>query len=250
MTPLLHQQGKNAEVVAFGADRLPAGKGINKTELKPDAQAALAGVVSCEHLSPDGKFLYFLELEKKQVVKLGTDLASKAIQQDLDGKPIALAVSPNGGALYVAMAGKDGKGRLVTIDAATMKVTANVALGQAVYDLAAGPEGDVVITGEKSVIWASATALARPKRQLNTFGMKYAVRATANGKLAVLCPMARGDFTLRVWPLDGTPGGVINLTKAGPIAPQGGDFDLSSDGSLVLLRSGLLITVPAKWLPK
>ncbi len=247
-----HPRGRNVAVLMFALDKFKGDgklKGPKGPILAADKQSNVTGTVFCPRLSPDGKHLYWLDADARQVVKFGTGLEGKPETLDLKANPVALALSPDGRTLYAVIEGAVRRGTLVTIDAATMKTTATRPLGQEVYDVAAGADGDVVLAGADKLVWASAATPDRPKRQQLTAGRRYRVETAAAGKLAVLCPDVSGEVELLVWPLDGRGGGRVTVTSAGR-APQGGDFSITPDGSRVALRSGDIVTLPAKWVPK
>jgi DNA-binding beta-propeller fold protein YncE len=250
--PAPHPRGQGVAVLVFGLDKFTAGaKPVGlKPSFMPDKQARVTGTVFCPRLSPDGKHLYWLDAETKQVVKFGTDLEGKPETLDLKGAPLALALSPDGKTLYALTDAVAGRSVLVIIEAGGMKAALTKVLTEQVHDVAAGPDGDVVLAGAGSLVWVSATTPTKAKRRVATGGKRYRVEASADGRVAVLCPEGTGETVLIFWPLTDGLGGRVTIPAGTTRATQGGDFSLSADGSRVALRSGEVVTVPSRWLPK
>jgi WD40 repeat protein len=248
-----HPRGEDAAILTFNLSQItePAKEKLPKAalELKARKEVPIPGVVFCPRLSPEGKALYWLDATGRQVMKLSTSLDGKPEALALEAVPEALALSPDGRSLYAVVEGLPGRSSLVTIDAATMKAVARKELGQRVQDVAAGAEGDVLLSGDDSLVWASAATPDRAKKRAPTGGVRYRVEASADGKLAVWCPETSGDFKILAWPLDGRPGGVIAVSTKGRI-PLGGDFTLTPDGTRIILRGGDVLAVPARWAPR
>jgi hypothetical protein len=243
-----HPRGKGVSVLVYPLDRFAAGAKAAGKALEPERTFKLDGTVCCPLLSPDGSTIHYLDPSARQVVTMNTSGGERKVIKLGDWEAFALALSPDGKTLCALADGPGGNSRLLHLDAEGLKVASALDVGQEAYDLALLADRRVAIAGRDRLVVAGLSTPDRPTRKADAAGVRHDVRAAADGRLAVFCPHRAGELVLHVWPL-GKPGGRLTVS-AKTRKPMGGDFAISADGSRIILRSGDVVNVPERWLPR
>jgi YVTN family beta-propeller protein len=116
---------------------------------------------------PDGKWIYVLNNEGITIIDVASDLPESNIElppmsDGSRGIPKALACSPDGSLLYIALATAES-GEVLSIDTRSKKVTAGTKVGADPSGIAVSPDGGTIFTadyGSNSVSILQASPLS------------------------------------------------------------------------------------------
>lgn len=117
---------------------------------KPDRVLPLGGVAARMIASPDGKWLYFLDVHNQALRRIDQDTGAldEAKVDGLSPKTVACCLTPNGKKLYCCSMSN----RIEVIDAATFRKTGTVMLDRGEpTDIAAYDAGQVLLVGLKQI---------------------------------------------------------------------------------------------------
>jgi WD40 repeat protein len=219
--------------------------------LKPVVSVALGGTLAGPVLSPDGRWLYVLNRTDGRLLRLDTAALRTAASAPVP-ETAAFALAHDGRSLYVAAAAqdRDAAGVLYALDPATLAVRRTVPLATVPYDLAAGANGVVYVSGGGTG-WTDVSVVdAEHGRTLARWGGVWA------RSLLALTP----DGTRLLTSTQGvTPGRVEALPIPEPITDRptaaaapaesrvGGSITITPDGRFALCQTGTVLRLsPAR----
>jgi WD40 repeat protein/mono/diheme cytochrome c family protein len=213
--------------------------------LRPLAVASLGGTLGALMLSPDGSTLYYLNASEGKAGRL--DAATLKIARELrlaDGTEL-LVLGRDGKQLY-AMAPSARQARVQVIDAAKMELARTFTVAVEPYDVAAGDNGLLFLTGaagdwsEISVVDANKQSVAARwggvwrrsfvKLTPDATRLYYSSQGVSPGKVEGLVVPKN---------LDEKPA-VYASPEVGK-HPLGGDFVISPDGKFLLCKTGTVL---------
>jgi YVTN family beta-propeller protein len=97
-----------------------------RAQLKPAMEGYAGPATRTIALSPDGKFVYAAVNKDSKIVVLDAESLQAVATVDADSYPVGLAVSPDGGQLWVTAQGRDGRGgNSVSVYAVTTRLASN-----------------------------------------------------------------------------------------------------------------------------
>jgi WD40 repeat protein/mono/diheme cytochrome c family protein len=223
-----------------------------RTEVRPPAPGPLrpgrvipvGGTVGSLLLAPDRTALYYLNLTDTRLGRV--DLATMKRDHELrllDGTE-ALSLTPDGTTLYAVVPGRDGK--LQVIDARSLELRKTLAIPGVAYDVAAGDNGVVYLSGG-SGDWTDVIVLDADR---GTVLARWGGVWTRS-----LLQLAPDQKRLYVSTQGVTPGLIEGLSlparlDAKPTAyrspaagkhPLGGPFSVTPDGKYLLCRTGTVL---------
>ncbi len=224
------------DLLARGEPRAPAA-----TPLRPAAVVPLGGDVSRLLAAPDRDALYYLvhRPDGDRVGRLPTSSPADEVRWQADGAVTALALSPDGAALYAA-----GPGVVRVLDPGTLEVRRSVAIEPTAFDLAADNGGRLFVTEVGQ--WTSITVV--DSRQGETIGHwnprmhgRIYLQVTPDATRLYLGTSAPISNSLHCW-LVQKPGGAMppQFSHAGSdsTGPVRGEFFITPDGRHLVNRHG------------
>jgi WD40 repeat protein/mono/diheme cytochrome c family protein len=223
-----------------------------KGELRPSAVISVGGTIAGMHLSPDRRWLFYLNLTAGAVGKVDAQTARRVKVLRLAEGTETLSLTPGGKTLVATApaADKQGHSLIQVIDPAKLELRKSFAVPVAVYDAAAGDGGVVFVSGaagdwtdiaavdwnKQAVVarwggvWTrSLLQLSRDQRRLY-----YSSQGVTPGKLEAL-----------VLPVKFDEQPVTYKASLPPQQPLGGDFVLSPDGRFLLCKTGTVVRLTA-----
>ncbi len=156
----------------------PAGKGVDipvGDDLKVLATLSLKAAIADLILSPDGGYLYALDLSEGKVYQLKPDTLEIAAQADVPDNAVTMCLSPNGSTIYVG--GRDPNlqkpgGTVQVISTSGMKVSTTFSVPFSIHQLAATNTGTLAATGVGQ--WGGFALIDPAKKNLTaTVNMIY-----------------------------------------------------------------------------
>ncbi len=217
--------------------------------LRPSATASVGGKLGALLLSADRSALYYLNLGEGKVGRLDAVTLKRDKELRLDEKTETLVQSRNGKWLY-AVAPADRQARIQVIDAAKMELTKTFTVPVEPFDVAAGDNGFLYISGaagdwtdiavidtNKGTVatrWGGVWARSFLKIAPEGNRLYFSTQGVSPGKLEGL-PIPRT--------LDEKPTAYVT-SEVGKHA-LGGDFILSPDGKFLLCETGSVLTLSA-----
>jgi hypothetical protein len=221
--------------------------------LRPAATVPLNARFACLLPSPDGRWLYFLDVREEHRPQLGR-IDTAACQLDLL-KPLpprtaALCLTPDGKTLYAGVApdpytipdNPTPRGRVLKIDAKQLEILSTVTVPSAPFDVAVTGAGLLPVSNGSGGI-SQLIFLDVPANKLRKLGGGYRAeyfRVTSDGKYLLTSP--RGTTPARVEVFNLAPG--VNVRKGVaqvlPLPEQSdpSPFYLTPDDAFVLLPGG------------
>ncbi len=228
--------------------------------LQPAARLALRASVPALHLSPDGEFLFALDMSEGRVLKIRASDLGIAASAEVSADCAAMAVSAKGDRLYVAARGARAqsqgdnprwKGRLTVFDAALAKQGEFEFDGDP-YDLAVTNSGLVLVVAYSD---ASASLLIDTARKVPpvkigsspTHGFVRTHPDQARFYFGTLASSPRDFGALYLTGDANTPNPDLPSVRYSNRGRQefGGPFVISPDGSLLFGSHGAVLRIGA-----
>ncbi len=223
-----------------------------KGEWRPSAVLSVGGAIAGMHLSPDRRWLFYLNLTAGAVGKVDTQTARRVKVLRLAEGTDTLSLTPDGKTLVASApaADKSGHSLIQIIDPQKLELRKSFAAPVAVYDAVAGDGGVVFVSGSAgdwtdiaAVDWnkqavvarwggvwtRSLVHLSRDQRRLY-----YSSQGVTPGTLEALVLPAK---------FDEQP--ITYKAALPPQQPLGGDFVLSPDGRFLLCKTGTVVRLGA-----
>jgi hypothetical protein len=218
--------------------------------LKPVSSAEMHGTLSAPLLSPNGRWLYVLDRTASKLLKLNAATLQTVCSAAAPDRA-AIALGRDGRSVFVVAPRKekDAAGVLLVLDSATLAECRSIALPAEPFDVAAGANGRVFVSGggsgwtEITVVDAEAATL--PARWGGVWARSF-VALTSDGSRLL-------TSTQRV-----TPGRVEALPMPEPFADKpdayaapaevkvGGPFVVTSDGQYMICSTGTVLRLATK----
>jgi hypothetical protein len=221
--------------------------------LKPVATIPADACVANLLLSPDRKWLYFMDVKDRENVRLvRVETATRRLNQDLrlaDGMEV-LRLSPDGRKLVTstsigsrdedrAPGARRYPGQVQVIDAASFTLEKTIALGRDVYDMDVGPGGRAYLStpGAGGVIVLDLGTGAQLAEWGGIQGSSF-LRVSRNGKRLYL--MGQSPNQAFCWGLPDRPADGPQRGLPPPLGTPSGEMILTRDGKYLLFKSGAL----------
>jgi WD40 repeat protein/mono/diheme cytochrome c family protein len=224
---------------------------VVKADLSPSATIPLGGTVGNVFLSPNRKWLYYLNLTDSKVGRVNLETGKRDKDLRLADGTDALAMTPDGKTL-VATA-RDGKSSKVqVIDSAKWELRSTFSIKAVAYDVVAADDGVAYVSGgdgdwteicvvdiknELSLtrygrVWTRSFLGLSPDQQR----LYYSSQGVTPGTLdALVLPKRPGESE-----------GVETYSAPAPgRQPLGGEFQLTPDGHFLLCKSGTVLRLSA-----
>jgi hypothetical protein len=223
-----------------------------KGELRPSAVVAVGGTIAGMHLSPDRRWLFYLNLTAGAVGKVDTQAARRVKVLRLAEGTDTLSLTPDGKTLVATApaADKPGQSLFQIIDPAKLELRKSFQAPVAVYDVAAGDGGVAFVSGAAgdwtdiaAVDWNKQAVVARWggvwTRSLVQLShdqrrLYYSSQGVTPGTLEALVLPAKFDEQPATYK--------AALPQQQPL---GGDFVLSPDGRFLLCKTGTVLRLAA-----
>jgi hypothetical protein len=213
------------------------------------AVASLSGTLGSLVLSPDGRTLYYLNVSEARLGSLEAATLKGGRELRLAERTETLVSAPDGKALYaVAAANKDA--RVQVIDPSRMERTKNFTVAAEPYDVAAGNDGLLFLTGaaagwtEIAVVDVNKPALVA--RWGGVWGRSF-LKPTPDGTRLYFSSqgVSPGKVEGLVIPkkLDEKPAAYAS-PEVGK-HPLGGNFVISPEGKFLLCKTGTVLRLSA-----
>jgi WD40 repeat protein/mono/diheme cytochrome c family protein len=217
--------------------------------LRPTASTSLGGTLGSLALSADGDTLYYLNVTEGKAGRLDTATLKRGRELRLTDGTETLVLARDGRTLY-AVASAEKQARVQVIDAAKMELAKTFAVTADPYDVAAGDNGLLFLTGAAGD-WTEITVVD---------ANKAAVAARWGGVWGRSFLKVTPDGTRLYYSSQGvSPGkveGLVLLKKfderptayASPEVGKhalGGDFVISPDGKFLLCKTGTVLRLSA-----
>jgi WD40 repeat protein len=221
---------------------------------RPVAVISVGGTVSGMQLSPDGQWLYYLNLTEAKLARVVTETGKRDRVLKLAEGTDALCLSRNG-AWLIATASVQGDKKVSTnvqvIDREKMELRKSFSVAAVPYDIAVTDAGMLLISGGESE-WTEITAVDIEKEAVlarwgGVWGRSflqlhpeqrhiyYSSQGVTPGTLEALVIPGK---------LDEKP--VISRASVSEKIPLGGEFIMSPDGRFLLCKTGTVLQASAK----
>jgi hypothetical protein len=236
----------------------------DEARLQPSSTIAVGGKISHLLLAPDGKSLYYLDVNDPAKPRLG--VIDTALQRETRTIPIAantevICLAPNGSQLYAAATlcghkymhpiGTRVEGLIQVIEPASGKTRLSFKIPEDPFDM--------VVTADECVVVTNGSNQSRPLvvvdlkdeggpiiEQIGGVYMASYVRLSSNGKRLFVADTQLSPPTTSIWDMEALAR--LELKGCGAARgtekqPAGGDFYLSPDGKCLVCRSGAVYWV-------
>jgi WD40 repeat protein/mono/diheme cytochrome c family protein len=223
------------------ADEAPA--------LRPTATLAVNGTVGNLTLSPNGKWLFYLNRADGTLVQADAAKLRATRTHKLPDGAETFALSPNGKALYTVAPTPDGKALFEVIDPVELTVRRTFTVAANPYDLAAA-DGRLYLT-TASGGWADVTVIDSKAGTVSArWGGVWSrsfVRLSADRSRLYLGSQGIQPGKIDSLPLPSQPGDTPTVSGPAPSAdaPVGGEFLLTPDGRYLLAKTGTVLRLAA-----
>ncbi len=217
--------------------------------LRPVAAASLGGTLGSLYLSPDGATLYYFNASEGKAGRLDAATLKGGLEVRLADGTDTLVLARDGKTLC-AVSAADKQARVQVIDAAKMELAKTFTVAAVPYDVAAGDNGLLLLTGASGDWTEVAVVDTKKPAVVARWGGVW------NRSFVKLTP----DGTRLYYSSQGvSPGKVEGLLipkklDEKPVAyaspevgkhPLGGDFVISSDGKFLLCKTGTVLRLSA-----
>jgi WD40 repeat protein/mono/diheme cytochrome c family protein len=217
--------------------------------LRPDSVIEVGGTIGSFILSPDRKYLYYLDLTSSMVGRVDTKTRKRDKELGwLEGTKV-MALTPNGKMLIAPYAGPKGKfriGYLQIIDTEPFTKRADQLLSMRPYDLAVS--NDEVFLSKIENDWSSLAVFPLTKgkeaRDLGTVWGSSFLALSPDTKRLFVSSQGVVPGTLDAFTLSGKDNSVRapNHDKLS----LGGEFVISPDGRYLICKSGTVLRLSAE----
>ncbi len=222
---------------------------IVKADLSPSAIVPLGGSVGNVFLSPNRKWLYYLNLTDGKVGRVNLETGKRDKELQLADHTDALTLTPDGKTL-VATAVERSRSKVQVIDPVKMEVRKSFWIDIVAYDVAAADNGLIFVTGGDGD-WTDVSVVNLDKETVATrwggvWTRSYLQLAPDQKRLYYSSQgVTPGTLDTLVLPkqLDDKP---ATYRAAAPgRQPLGGEFQLTPDGRFLLFKSGTVLRLSA-----
>jgi WD40 repeat protein/mono/diheme cytochrome c family protein len=222
---------------------------VVKADLSPSVIVPLSGTVGNVFLSPNRKWLYYLNLTESKVGRVNLETGKRDKELPLADGTDALTMTPDGKMLVATV--RDGKSSKVQIiDPAKMEVRKSFAIDAAAYDLAAADSGLLFVSGGSGE-WTDVSVIDVTKETVVTHWggvwTRSFLQLSTDQKRVYYSSQGVTPGTLDVVVLpkqfDDKP--VTYRAPAPGRQPLGGEFQLTPDGRFLLCKSGTVLRLSA-----
>ncbi len=216
---------------------------------RPAATASLGGPLGALMLSPDGATLYHFNAADGKAGRLDAATLKRGRELRLADGTDSLVLAPDGTTLY-AVGTADKRARVQVIDAAKMELTKTFGVDAFPYDVAAGNDGRLFLTGagdgwtEIAVVdankqsvaarWGGVWGRSFVKLTPDATRLYYSSQGVSPGKVEGLAIPKK---------LDERPAAFAS-PEVGK-HPLGGDLVISPDGKFLLCKTGTVLRLSA-----
>jgi WD40 repeat protein/mono/diheme cytochrome c family protein len=217
--------------------------------LRPAAVASLSGTLGSLTLSPDGATLYYFNASEGKAGRLDAATLKRGRELRLAEGTDTMVLSRDGKRLY-AVSAADKQARVQVIDAAKMELAKTFTVAAVPYDVAAGDNGLLFLTGaagdwteiavvdanKASVVarWGGVWARSFVNLTPDATRLYYSSQGVSPGKVEGLALPRK---------LDERPAAYAS-PEVGK-HPLGGDFVISPDGKFLLCKTGTVLRLSA-----
>jgi WD40 repeat protein len=226
-----------------------------KGELRPLATIPIRGTAANLLLSPNGKWLYFLNAAEGKLARVNT--ATMRLDGELqltDGVEV-ITLSPDGKTLYAVcpaplQRSASTDGRVQVIDPLTMAVRRTFAVPADPYDVAARDDGILYLSGGSGE-WTEVTVVDASKGEvIGRWGgvwHRSFLKLAPDGKRLYFSTqgVSPGYVEALVIPARPDEKPVQYRSAARPEQRLGGDFLITPDGKFLLCKTGTILRLSA-----
>src|SRR5258708_2257318 len=220
-----------------------------KADLSPSAIIPLGGTVGNLFLSPNRKWLYYLNRTESKVGRVNLETGNRDKELPLADGTDALTMTPDGKTLVATS--RDGKSSKVqVVDPLKMELQKSFAVDAAAYDVAATDNGLVFVSGGSGE-WTDVSVIDVTKETVvarwGGVWTRSFLQLSADQKRLYYSSqgVSPGTLDALVLPkqLDDKP--VTYRAPAPGRQPLGGEFQLTPDGRFLLCKSGTVLRLSA-----
>jgi WD40 repeat protein/mono/diheme cytochrome c family protein len=235
----------------------PAGGGVSappafRGDLHPVAVVPVGGTIAGLHLSPDGRWLYYLNLTEGSVGKVDTRTGRREKPLRLAEGTETLSLTPDGKTLVAVGPAGDGAGqsRIQLLDPVKLEVRKSFVVAATAYDVAANDAGLVFVSGAAGD-WTDIAAVDTARQAVVArWGGVWArsfLQLSRDQRRLYHSSHGVTPGTLEALILPARPGEQPVTYRASVPAthPLGGDFVQSPDGKFLLCKTGTVLRLAA-----
>jgi WD40 repeat protein len=223
-----------------------------KGELRPAAVISVGGTVAGMHLSPDHRWLFYLNLTAGAVAKVDTQTSRRVKVLRLAEGTETLSLTPDGKTLVATAAAADRAGQTVIqiIDPVKLELRKSFTVPVAAYDAAAGDGGVVFLSGVAGD-WTDIAAVDWNKQMVVARWGGVWTRSflqLSRDQRRLYCSsqgVTPGTLEALVLPAKFDAQPVTYKAALPPQQPLGGDFVLSPDSRFLLCKTGTVVRLAA-----
>jgi WD40 repeat protein len=233
--------GKTSDESARPSPALPA---RTIAPLAPIAAAELNATLAGPVLSPNGRWLYVLNRTDGRLLRVDSaDLRTTHAAAVADGA--AFALSRDGRAIYVAEPDRNrGGGSLRVLDADSLAVLRLITMPTEPFDLAAGPNGRVFVSGGghgwSNVLVVDADAGTVPTHWGGVWARSF-IALTPDGSRLISSTQGVTPGKIEARPLPEPITDKPEVYPAPPEANVGGPFVVTPDGRYLFCQTGAVL---------
>ncbi len=220
-----------------------------KADLAPTATIPLGGSIGNVFLSPNRKWLYYLNLTESKVGRVNLETGKRDKELRLADGTDALALTADGKTL-VATAPDRTRSKVQIIDPIKMELRKSFAVDAASFDVAAADNGLVFVSGG-SGDWTDVSVIDVAKEAVVTrwggvWTRSYLQLSTDQKRLYYSSQgVTPGTLDALVLPKQVDEKPATYRAPAPGRQPLGGEFQLTPDGRFLLCKSGTVLRVSA-----
>jgi len=216
-----------------------------RTQLKAQSSVAVSGTIAHLTLSPDGKWLYWLNTDDNTLHRLDIATMRESDAVPLTGGVEVLTASP-GLKWLVAVGTTKDETLIQVVDPSKWQITKSFRIPIIAYDATLDDRGRLYLTGGKGN-WTDVTVVDITKQSIvGRWGGVWTrsfVRLSADQKQLYLSTQGVSPGTLDALTipekLDIKP--TLSRSPATGKAPLGGEFLATSDGEYLLFKNGTIL---------
>lgn len=220
---------------------------------RPIATVSVGGTIGALLLSPNGRWLYYLNLTDAELGRIDTTTGRRDRTVRLAAGADTLALSPNGKALYATavVPGEKASGRVQVIDPTTLEVRNSFTVDAVPYDVTALDSGVLLVSGgtgdwtDVSVIDANKGAVVG---RWGSVWTRSFLRLAPDSKRLYVSSQGVSPGTLDALVIPAKTDDKPVTYRAAPPGrqPLGGEFLLTPDGRFLLCKNGTVLRLSSR----
>jgi WD40 repeat protein len=221
-------------------------------EVKPTAVIAVGGTIVGMHLSPDRRWLFYLNLTEGKVAKVDTQtLRCEKVLRLAEGTD-TLCLTADGKTLVATAPGADraSQSLVQVIDPGKLELRKSFTVAAAAYEVAASDAGLAFLSGAGGD-WTDVTVVDLGRQTIvarwgGVWTRSFVKLSADQRRLYVSSQdVTPGTLEAFVLPIKGEEPPTNYKAAGGAQSPLGGDFVLTPDGKYLLCKKGTVLRLAA-----